>query len=153
MPSTPLYDVFCDRRLIVVRLREASPEAAMAVGEAVARRFEEIGELLFYVALVGPDAETPDVATRKAILDTLDRQFDKMMMMRIVMFGSGTKVTIIRSVTTVMVLTMGISGRRIHVDKHLRATAAVVAEKLGYDPDEVIDRVVARGLLTREEAG
>jgi hypothetical protein len=86
------------------------------------------------------------------MFDTFERSFDKLAMARVVIFGSGTKITILRSVTTALALALGMGGRRIFVDKNLRATAQILAAELDYDPDEVVELAVAAGLVTREEA-
>lgn len=144
-------DLLIDRELFVVRWRNPTVASARALSPLMERHHHEIGAPLFFAPIVGPDCPPPDLATREALLRGHDRVYDCCQAVRMVVIGNDLRQTIMRSVITAMTLAAGLRGKAFNVDKSVRDMVAVAERALGRDPEDIISKLLAHGLVTAEE--
>lgn len=101
--------------------------------------------------MIGADSEDPDDEARAAILRGIDVTYPCLRTIRVVLLGSGLRITIIRSGLVAMTLIAGLRGQPFHVDRTLEHTAQEYERQLGRPAREFLDKLVAKGIVSPDE--
>lgn len=144
-------DLLIDRELAVVRWRRPTAEASRRLLGLLERHHREVGLPLFFAVIVGPECPPPDGPAREAFLRGHDHLYECCRTVRMVVIGSNLRQTVMRSVITAMTLAAGLRGKAFTVDKSVRDMVGVAEQTLHRDADEIIGKLIAGGLVSREE--
>lgn len=145
------FDLLIDRELLVVRWRNPTVAAARELSSLMERHYHDIAAPLFFAAIVGSDCPPPDNPTREALLRGHDRIYDCCRTVRMVVIGNNVRQTVMRSVITAMTLAAGLRGKAFSVDKSVRDMVEVAQQSLGRDPERMLAKLLAAGLVTGDE--
>jgi hypothetical protein len=153
MPPPDNFDVLQHGRLVVLRWRRPTVEASDRALAELRRCRAEAGEPLVLVLLAGPDCEVPDGATRDRVISNQKLAYELLESATAVMFGTGPRMAVRRSVFTTITLVAGMRGTPIRSARSISGAVEAAAKKLGRPVEPVVRQLVARGVVTTEELG
>lgn len=137
------------RELFVVRFNGSSP----AISQALLDRLEAAKDPRprVMLVLVPDELAPPDAASRASLESLVCRYFEHVGLLRVVHLGTGLRVAIKRGVSTALILIAGRRGFTVRADRTIEDAAAALVEVSGCPADELLERLVARGLLRADE--
>lgn len=150
--SNETHRFFNDGRFVSIRWIAPNPDVAVELAYEVERIHDEVGDL-FFAPIVGVDCPPPDPATREALLQGHDVVFECIDTMRFVILGNSISRRLMRSVMTAMTLATGLRGQGFIIEKSIPAMAGVAASVLDINADDLVDKLIAAGMVSPKEAG
>ncbi|PRQ07079.1 hypothetical protein [Enhygromyxa salina] len=153
MSARAPYELFVDRELFVVRWRDPTDAGARGLAVEVERQHRVVGIPLVFVFVIGPDCPPPSKQTAELMLRHHERIYDITQTVRALVLGGSLRQTVMRSVLTAMTLAAGLRGQPFAVDKTTADLARVVQQMLGRDADQLVQAMIANGIVTAAEAG
>lgn len=144
-------DLLAVGALAVARVREPSPVGLRELLDRLAAQHERLAKKLVLVAIIGAESTPPDAATREALVASIEQVYAHAGQVRIVHPGVGVRLAILRSVTTMLTLAVGLRGHPFFADKTVEVTAQKVELVSGMEAGPFLDLLVAEGMLSLEE--
>ena len=147
----PAYDLLTHELLLVVRVREPSPQLIREVISAAAELHAARGEQAVFVAIIGVESTPPDAKTREQAKHIFDELFAHVQELRIVHPGTGLRLTILRSITATMTLIAGMRGHPFFADRNISDLLSALVQRHSVDADGLSKRLLATGMLSPDE--
>lgn len=149
--DTPNFLLVMDRELYVLRWREATTATIGQLAKILGERCEAIPRPLIYVVILGRDTVPANRKLREEMMKRLAAYQSQLQMTRILVMGSGLRVSMIRSGLIAMAFAAAKLGKPFQVDGSPEAMTEVLAGATKREPQALLERFVAEGLVYRDE--